>query len=82
MKHLKQTFVCLRQGVHLIWSSEAKSASCSQKPRETAKKRWIGGGEGHHLFPPQTPAQLTFQFFSPFPPTVVPGLRLLSCQCL
>lgn len=49
-----------------------------KKPGETAKKRWIGGGEGHHLFPPQTPAQLTFQFFSPFPPTVVPGLRLIK----
>jgi len=47
-----------------------------KKRGETAKKEVDWGGEGTTLVPPQTPAQLTCRFFSPFSPSVVPGLRL------
>ena len=60
MRHLKQTFVCLRQGVHLIWNSEAKRV-------KQQKKMWTRGGEGHHPCPSSDPCSaylpISFTFF-------------------
>lgn len=65
----KHFSVCLRQGVHLIWNSEAKSASCSQKTGWNSKKRRGLGGEGHHPCPSSDPCSAYWPiFFTFFPP--------------
>ena len=65
-KHL----LFLRQGVHLICSSEAKSASCSQKTGWNSKKRCGlgGGGEGHHPCPSSDPCSADLPIFFTFFP--------------
>ena len=65
----KHFSVCLRQGVHLIWNSEAKSASCSQKTGWNSKKRRGLVGEGHHPCPSSDPCSAYWPiFFTFFPP--------------
>lgn len=70
MKYLKQTFGCWRQGVHITWSSEAKSASGSQKTGWKSKKRCGlgggGGGEGHHPCPSSDPCSAYLPIFFTF----------------
>lgn len=78
MKHLKQTFVCLRRGVHLIWSSEAKSASCSQKTGWNSKKEvdWRGGRAPP--FPSSDPCSAYFPIFFTFSPHCGPWTQTIK----
>ena len=64
----KHFSVCLRRGVHLIWSSEAKSASCSQKTGWNSKKEvdWRGGKAPP--FPSSDPCSAYFPIFFTFSP--------------
>lgn len=80
MKHLKQTFVCLRQGVHLIWISEAKHASCSQKTGWNSKNRrgLGGGGEGHHPCPSSDPCTAYLPIFFTFFPHCGPQTQTIK----
>ena len=74
----KHFSVCLRQGVHLIWNSEAKSASCSQKTGWNSKKRRGLGGEGHHPCPSSDPCSAYWPIFSPFSPHCGPWTQTIK----